>query len=88
MKNYLAVPDLPLDGKGTQFDLPGGTIFDGDLGDLQADHELRGPVLPRQRHRERRRTRGTRATGTRHPWEGETIPTYTDFDADGEVHAG
>src|SRR6476659_1909918 len=29
--NYLAVPDLPLDSKGTKFDLPGGTIFDGDL---------------------------------------------------------
>jgi hydrogenase large subunit len=30
--NYLAVPDLPLDAAGTQFDLPGGTIMDGDLG--------------------------------------------------------
>jgi hydrogenase large subunit len=29
--NYLAVPDLPTDTKGTQFDLPGGTIFSGDL---------------------------------------------------------
>src|SRR6266498_4351578 len=29
--NYLAVPDLPTDAAGTKFDLPGGTIFDGDL---------------------------------------------------------
>ena len=29
--NYLAVPDLPLDTAGTQFDLPGGTIMGGDL---------------------------------------------------------
>ena len=29
--NYLSVPDLPIDGKGTQFDFPGGTIFNGDL---------------------------------------------------------
>ena len=29
--NYLAVPDLPLDTKGTKFDLPGGTIMGGDL---------------------------------------------------------
>src|SRR5512144_337452 len=27
--NYLAVPDLPLDEKGTHFDLPGGTIMGG-----------------------------------------------------------
>ena len=31
--NYLSVPDLPLDTKGTQFDFPGGTIFNGDLVD-------------------------------------------------------
>src|SRR4029079_9739759 len=30
--NYLSVPDLPLDTKGTQFDFPGGVIMDGDLG--------------------------------------------------------
>lgn len=29
--NYLAVPDLPLDSAMTQFDLPGGIIFDGKL---------------------------------------------------------
>ncbi|HTS02535.1 MAG TPA: nickel-dependent hydrogenase large subunit, partial [Thermoanaerobaculia bacterium] len=35
VKNYLAVPDLPLDTKGTKFDLPGGTIMDGDLGSVK-----------------------------------------------------
>ncbi len=34
--NYLAMPDLPLDTKGTQFDLPGGTIFGGDLKSYKA----------------------------------------------------
>ena len=29
--NYLSVPDLPTDAKGTTFDLPGGTIFKADL---------------------------------------------------------
>jgi hydrogenase large subunit len=29
--SYLAVPDLPTDAAATQFDLPGGTILDGDL---------------------------------------------------------
>ena len=31
VKNYLAVPDLPLDAKGTMFDLPGGYILDGNI---------------------------------------------------------
>ena len=31
VKNYLAVPDLPLDTTSTKFDIPGGTIVDGDL---------------------------------------------------------
>src|SRR5512138_2341772 len=34
--NYLAVPDLPLDAKATRFDLPGGTIFGGDLAGVKA----------------------------------------------------
>jgi hydrogenase large subunit len=29
--NYLAVPDLPIDAAATKFDLPGGTIMNGDL---------------------------------------------------------
>ena len=30
--NYLSVPDMPLDSKGTSFELPGGYIPNGDLG--------------------------------------------------------
>src|SRR5512141_468078 len=33
--NYLAVPDMPLDGKATAFSLPGGTIMGGDLGTVK-----------------------------------------------------
>jgi hydrogenase large subunit len=33
--NYMAVPDLPLDTKGTQFDVPGGTIMGGDLSTMK-----------------------------------------------------
>ena len=34
VNNYLAVPDLPLDAKGTMFDLPGGYILDGNIRDV------------------------------------------------------
>ena len=48
--NYLAVPDLPTRRQGRpKFDFPGGTIFDGDLPHVQADHVVRGPVLPEER---------------------------------------
>ena len=33
--NYLAVPDMPLNSAGTEFDLPGGTIMNGDLGSIK-----------------------------------------------------
>src|SRR5215467_12103383 len=35
VKNYLAVPDLPLDSRGTEYDLPGGYIRGGDLGGVK-----------------------------------------------------
>lgn len=33
--NYLATPDMPLNGAATEFDLPGGVIVDGDLGGVR-----------------------------------------------------
>ena len=34
--NYLSVPDMPLDTKGTSFELPGGFIPNGDVSKFQA----------------------------------------------------
>jgi hydrogenase large subunit len=83
VKNYLAVPDLPLDTKGTQFDLPGGTIFDGDLAGAKAINSFQDEYF---------KTNVTECVAhswyegadTRHPYEGETKPHYTDFQADGK----
>jgi Ni,Fe-hydrogenase I large subunit len=36
VRDYLAVPDLPTDSASTEFDIPGGTIFDGDLSTVHA----------------------------------------------------
>ena len=36
VKNYLAVPDMVLNTNSTKFDLPGGTIMDGDLSTQKA----------------------------------------------------
>ena len=61
--NYLAVPDLPLDTKGTKFDLPGGTIFNGDLASVKEIKTFERSVLPARTSPSRSRTPGTTATG-------------------------
>ena len=83
VKNYLAVPDLPLDTASTQFDIPGGTIFDGDVAGV---HPITGPRDEYWRRNVAEDvTHGWyKGSGAQHPWEGETIPDYTDFQDDGK----
>ena len=76
--NYLAVPDLPLDSKGTVFDMPGGTIFGSDLKDFTPitsfdDRYFRDNVAESIVHS------WYEGDWTRHPWNEETVPDYTDF---------
>jgi len=83
VQNYLAVPDLPTDGAGTAYDLPGGTIFDGKLDTI---HPIRSPrddwwragVAEDVTHA------WYQGAGAQQPWAGETIPAYTDFQDDGK----
>jgi hydrogenase large subunit len=81
VKNYLAVPDLPLDTKGTQFDLPGGTIFDGDLAGAKAITSFQDEYF-KTNVTECVARSWYEGSDTRHPYEGETKPHYTDFQAD------
>jgi hydrogenase large subunit len=79
VKNYLAVPDLPLDSKGTKFDLPGGTIFDGDLGTVKTFASFEDPYF-RDNVTESIAHSWYEGDWQRHPWDEETVPHYTDFD--------
>jgi len=81
--NYLAVPDMPLDTKGTQFDLPGGTIFNRDLGTFTPIKSFNDPYF-RDNVTEDVIHSWYKDTGPRHPWQGETVPNYTDFDPNGK----
>jgi hydrogenase large subunit len=81
--NYLAVPDLPLDTKGTQFDLPGGTIFNGDLSTYHPIKSFNDPYF-KNNVTETVAHSWYEDTGPRHPWNGETVPNYTDFDPNGK----
>lgn len=81
--NYLAVPDLPLDTKGTKFDLPGGTIFNGDLSTVKAitsfnDAYFRDNVAECVMHS------WYDGDWTRHPWQEDTVPKYTEFQDKGK----
>ena len=40
--NYLSVPDMPMDTKGTVFALPGGYIPGGDISQVRTDHQPEG----------------------------------------------
>ncbi len=81
--NYLAVPDMVLDTAGTKFDLPGGTIMNGDLDTVKSiksfnDAYFRDNVVESIAHA------WYDGDWSRHPYEEDTIPQYTNFQDDGK----
>lgn len=81
--NYLSVPDLPLDTKGTKFEMPGGYIQNGDVSTYKPitsfnDEFFKKGVMESAKHSW---YEGDSAT---HPWEEDTIPKYTDHQPDGK----
>ena len=72
--DYLSVPELPLDTKGTQFDIPGGTIIDGKLQAITkfGDEYFQKGVTETSAH-------AYYADDGKplHPWVGESEPKYT-----------
>lgn len=81
--NYMSVPDLPLDTKSTQFELPGGVIWNGDLSSYKPiagphDDYFRKGVTEETKHS------WYKDEGALHPWKGQTEPEFTDWQADGK----
>ncbi len=81
VNNYMAVPDLPLDSTGSSYDLPGGTIMNGNIGGVHAfktasDKDFRDGVSEDVAHAY---YRGDKPL---HPWVGETQPAFTGWDGD------
>lgn len=83
VKNYLAVPDLPLDSKGTEFDLPGGTIFDGDFSTFKPIESFDDPYF-KDNVKECISHSWYDGDWTRHPYDEETVPKYGKFQDDGK----
>ena len=81
--NYLCVPEMPLDGKGTQFELPGGYIENGDLASFKPitsfqDAFFEDGVAESSKHA------WYEGSAALHPYDGETVPQYTDFEDEGK----
>ena len=81
--NYMAVPDLPLDAAGTEFDLPGGTIMGGDLETFKPINRF-GEKYFADNVTESIAHAWYDGDWQRHPYEEETVPHYTDFQDDGK----
>jgi len=77
--NYMAVPDLPLDTKGTKFDLPGGTIFGGDLSTVREIKSFDDPYF-KDNVTESIAHAWYDGEWTKHPHEEDTVPKYTKYD--------
>jgi hydrogenase large subunit len=81
--NYLSVPDMPLDTKGTQFAMPGGYIAGGDLAQFRPitsyqDEFFGAGVKESAKHA------WYADGGALHPYQGKTEPQYVGFQDDGK----
>jgi hydrogenase large subunit len=81
--NYLSAPDMPMDTKGTVFNLPGGYITNADLKTFKPitsyhDDFFRDGVKESIKHS------WYDGDWTKHPWDETTIPKYSGFAADGK----
>lgn len=81
--NYLSVPDLPLDTRGTVFDLPGGYIADGDVKTYKSVKTFDDPMF-KQGVKEGIKHSWYKGDWDLHPWDEDTVPHHTDFQDDGK----
>jgi hydrogenase large subunit len=83
--NYLSVPDLPLDTKGTQFALPGGYIDAGDVSKFKPITSFNDDFWGKGVEESVKHS--WYEDGNKkplHPYQGETKPNYTDFQDSGK----
>jgi hydrogenase large subunit len=81
--NYLSVPDMPMDPKGTVFTLPGGYIPDGDVSKFTPFNSY-GDKFFEDNIKESIKHSWYDGDWNRHPYEEETVPKYTDFQDNGK----
>jgi len=82
--NYLSVPEMPLDTMGTEFELPGGYIADGDLASFKPITSFQDSYFEGGAQESSKHAWYKSGNGALHPYDGETVPEYTDFQDDGK----
>jgi hydrogenase large subunit len=82
-KNYLAVPEFPLDAKGTKFDMMGGVIMDGNLAKAKAITSFNDSFFE-DNVKESIARSWYDGSWSKHPYEETTEVKYTGFDPDGK----
>ncbi len=80
--NYLSVPDMPLDTKGTEFALPGGYIANGDVDSFRPITSYQDGYFEDGVKESVKHAWYEGGKGALHPYDGETNPEYTDFQDD------
>lgn len=81
--NYLSVPDMPMDTKGTVFNLPGGYIANGDLKTFKQITDFNSDFF-RYGVKESVKHSWYKGDWTRAPFDETTEPNYTQFQEDGK----
>ena len=81
--NYLSAPDMPMDTKGTSFALPGGYIPNGDISKFTPITSFQDKFFE-DNVQESIKHSWYDGEWTRHPYQGETVPKYTDWQDDGK----
>ncbi len=82
-RHYLSVPELPLDGKGETFRLPGGYLADGDAARFRGITSHTDPFLM-DGIKESAKHAWYLDDEPLAPWEGRTRPHYTGWREDGK----
>jgi len=81
--NYLSVPDMPLDTKGTIFALPGGYIANGDVSTFKPITSYQDDFF-RKGVKESIKHSYYKGEWDKHPWDETTEPNYTKWQDDGK----
>jgi hydrogenase large subunit len=82
--NYLSVPDMPLDTKGTQFALPGGYIEKGDVATFKPITTYQDGYFEKGVKESVKHAWYEGGKGALHPYDGVTNPKYTKFEDNGK----
>ena len=81
--NYLSAPDMPMDTKGTIFELPGGYIPNADISKFTPIKSYNDPYFEKN-VKESIKHSWYDGDWDRHPYDEDTVPKYTDFQDDGK----